>query len=82
MQAFVLTTNGAIFRRATRGQPTAAPWQILKQGWGTKWKRIGQMPRRPGNQDLEMAFANASASESPITAGLKAVRQLVPGKKD
>lgn len=60
-----------------------APWQILKKkGWGNEWRQIGQMARRPGNQELENAFANASASDSPITAGLKAVRQLVPGKKD
>ena len=81
-QAFVLTTQGAILRRATRAQPLTPPWQILKKGWGDNWKRIGQMSRRPGSQDLELAFVNASASESPITAGLKAVRQLVPGKKD
>ena len=82
MQAFVLTTQGAILRRATRAQPVTPPWQILKKGWGDNWKRIAQMSRRPGSQDLELAFVNASASESPITAGLKAVRQLVPGKKD
>ena len=81
-QAFVVsTTQGALFAQATQaGSP--ASWQILKKGWGQSWKVIGKMQRRPTSQDLETAFYNASAAESPLTAGIKAVRQLVPGKKD
>ena len=81
-QAFVVsTTQGALFAQATQaGSP--AGWQILKKGWGQSWKVIGKMQRRPTSQDLETAFYNASAAESPLTAGIKAVRQLVPGKKD
>ena len=64
-----------------KGQSGQAPWQILKQGWGNNWKIIGQMQRRPTSEDLELAFLNASAVESPITAGIKAVKQLAPSKK-
>ena len=77
----VSTTQGALFAQATQaGSP--ASWQILKKGWGQSWKVIGKMQRRPTSQDLETAFYNASAAESPLTAGIRAVRQLVPGKKD
>ena len=81
-QAFVVsTTQGALFAQATQaGSP--ANWQILKKGWGQSWKVIGRMQRRPTSQDLETAFYNASAAESPLTAGIRAVRQLVPGQKD
>lgn len=82
VQAFITTTQGAIFRRAVKGMSGLPAWQILKQGWGDNWKVIGQMQHRPSSQDLEMAFLNASAAESPITAGIKAVKGLVPGKKD
>ena len=81
-QAFVVsTTQGALFAQATQaGSP--ASWQILKKGWGQSWKVIGRMQRRPTSQDLETAFYNASAAESPLTAGIRAVRQLVPGQKE
>jgi hypothetical protein len=81
MQAFVIsTTQGALFAQATQaGSP--ADWKILKKGWGDSWKVIGKMQRRPNSQDLETAFYNASAAESPLTAGIKAVQQLVPSKK-
>ncbi|CAL8470970.1 g10512 [Coccomyxa elongata] len=82
IQAFIVTTTqGAVSKRVVKGQSGQAPWQILKQGWGNNWKIIGQMQRRPTSQDLELAFLNASAAESPITAGIKAVKQLAPSKK-
>ena len=81
-QAFVVsTTQGALFAQATQAGSQAS-WQILKKGWGQSWKVIGKMQRRPTSQDLETAFYNASAAESPLTAGIRAVRQLVPGQKD
>ena len=82
MQAFVVSTpQGALFAQAAlAGQP--AEWKILKKGWGDSWKVIGKMQRRPTSQDLETAFYNASAAESPVTAGIKAVRRLVPSRKD
>ena len=82
VQAFVVsTTQGALFTQATQtgGQ---AEWKILKKGWGDSWKVIGNMQRRPTSQDLETAFYNASAAESPLTAGIKAVRRLIPNKDD
>ena len=82
VQAFVVsTTQGALLAQVmqTGGQ---ADWKILKKGWGDSWKVIGKMQRRPSPQDLEAAFYNASAAESPLTAGIRAVRQLVPSKKD
>lgn len=75
-----MTSQGAIFRRISQGGASTAPWQILKKGWGEKWKVIAQMQRRPSNTDLEAAFYHASAEESPITAGIKAVKQLVPNR--
>jgi len=82
VQAFVVSTSqGALFAQVTQsgGQ---ADWKILKKGWGDSWKVIGRMQRRPTPQDLEAAFYNASAAESPLTAGIKAIRQLVPSKKE
>ena len=82
MQAFVVsTTKGALFAQVTQAG-SHADWKILKKGWGDSWKVIGKMQRRPTSQDLETAFYNASAAESPLTAGIRAVRQLVPSKKD
>lgn len=82
IQAFIVTTTqGAVSKRVVKGQSGQMPWQIMKQGWGNNWKVIGQMQRRPTSQDLELAFLNASAAESPITAGIKAVKQLAPSKK-
>lgn len=82
LQAFIVaTTQGAVSKRVLKGTSGEASWQILKQGWGNNWKVIGQMQRRPTSEDLEVAFLNASAAESPITAGIKAVKQLAPSKK-
>lgn len=82
MQAFVVsTTQGALFAQAAQAG-SLAEWKILKKGWGDSWKVIGKMQRRPTSQDLETAFYNASAAESPLTAGIKAVRRLVPSSKD
>lgn len=82
VQAFIVTTTqGAVSKRVVKGTAGEVPWQILKQGWGNNWKVIGQMQRRPSSEDLELAFLNASAAESPITAGIKAVKQLAPSKK-
>lgn len=77
----ISTTQGALFAQATQAN-SQAEWKILKKGWGDSWKVIGKMQRRPSGQDLETVFYNASAAESPLTAGIKAVRQLVPSKKD
>ena len=82
VQAFVVsTTQGALFAQATQTN-SLAEWKILKKGWGDSWKVIGKMQRRPTSQDLETAFYNASAAESPLTASIKAVRKLVPSSKD
>jgi hypothetical protein len=80
LQAFLTTTEGAIMKAATTSSPASTRWQIAKKGWGNSWQVIGQMQRQPNSSDLELAFYNASAAESPLTAGIKAVKQLLPSK--
>jgi hypothetical protein len=72
-----------------RGLIVRAP----SKGYGNKWllalgneddlKVVGQMERMPNQNDLADMVYNASAAESPLTAGARFLRNLVsnPGKK-
>jgi hypothetical protein len=79
LQALLLTTECVIYKHVRSGPPTATPWYIFKKDWAS-FKCIARQQRRPTSEDLELAFYNASAAESPITKGIKAVRGFT-GKK-
>jgi hypothetical protein len=38
--------------------------------------QVGQMKRRPTQSDLELAFINAKAAQSPLTSLVKGVRGI------
>jgi len=65
MKIFVSTVEGAVFKRVVKGDPTDTPWEIF-QLQGEKWMPIGRQAERPSNENLEVAFANASAAASPF----------------
>lgn len=43
--------------------------------------QVGQTKARPSQQELELAFLNASAASSPLTSAAKGFRSLVDGIK-
>jgi len=56
VQAFLLTTEGVVLRRAARGPPAAAPWLVFKRGgWGGAFKLIGRLPQRPDAEVCRLA---------------------------
>lgn len=65
--------EGAVLRRGTSAD---AKWVILQQERG-QWLQVGQSRTRPGNEELELAFLNASAASSPLTAAARFVRGVV-----
>eukprot|EP00873_Tetraselmis_striata_P009510 jgi/Tetstr1/429774/TSEL_019641.t1 len=73
MKIFVKTVEGAVFKLVDRGDPADTPWQIF-QLQGGALQPIGRQAERPSNENLEIAFANASAASSPL-------RNLNPFKK-
>lgn len=64
-QIFVKTVEGAVFKRVVKGDPADTPWQIF-QLQGDAFMPIGRQAERPTNENLEIAFANASAASSPL----------------
>lgn len=42
-------------------------------------KLVGQMEKKPSNEDMEAMIYNLSASKSPLTAGAKLVNKLTKG---
>lgn len=64
-----------MFKHVKAGAPGGTPWYLFKKDWAG-YKCIARQQRRPSMDDLELAFYNASAAESPITQGIKAVRGL------
>lgn len=41
--------------------------------------RVGQMTKKPSNEDMETMVFNASASKSPLTAGARLFGKLTKG---
>ena len=80
LQGFIFKTDGVIFKRVTKGNPSAAPWYIfVKSGRGHEC--IARQQNRPTPENLELAFYNFKASQSPITQGVKFFKSIVPQKK-
>lgn len=56
-------------------------WRIfINRGGSEGWEAIGRMPRRPSSIEVEVAFYNATASNSPLTKGAKFLKNLIGGK--
>ena len=63
------TTEGALV------QSGDSAWQIfLKEG--DNYTCIGRQDRRPSETELELAFYNAAAANSPINKGIAGIRSL------
>ncbi len=72
-QGFVRTTEGALVQRGD------SAWYIyLKEK--DNFTCIGQQTKRPSETELELAFYNAAAANSPINKGISGIRSLF-GKK-
>ena len=54
-----------------------AAWLILKKDIFGKFKSIGRMKTRPQQEDLEAAFLNAAAVDSPVNRGIGAIKKFV-----
>ena len=68
-QGLVRTTEGALI------QSGDSAWQIfLKEG--DNYTCIGRQDRRPSETELELAFYNAAAANSPINKGIAGIRSL------
>ncbi|KAL0047175.1 hypothetical protein WJX82_008677 [Trebouxia sp. C0006] len=80
IQGFILKTDAIIFKQVTKGTPAASPWFVfVKAGRGHTC--IARQQQKPTPENLEMAFYNYKASESPITKGVKFFKNIVPQKK-
>jgi len=80
VQGFVFKTDGVIFKRVAKGSPSASPWYVfVKSSRGHTC--IARQQQRPTPENLELAFYNYKASESPITKGIKFFKGIVPQKK-
>ena len=75
MQAFILTTDGIVYKNGAQ-----APWLIMKRDILGKFKSIGRMSTRPQQEDLEAAFLNAAAVDSPVNRSISAIKNLVARK--
>lgn len=76
MQAFVLTTDGVVYKNGA-----TAPWLILKRNLLGTYKSIGRMQTRPQQEDLEAAFLNAAAVDSPVNRGIGALKRAFSKKE-
>jgi hypothetical protein len=71
-----------------RGQQ-AFLFRWLQSSEGAKWafflqerggmQRIGLMPKKPTNEDMEVMVYNATAAKSPLAAGAKLFGKLTKG---
>jgi len=79
LQGLLGSQEGAVVRVVeSRGAAAAdaAPWRVLQQRPSGEFVQIASTRRRPGQEELEVAFINASASRSPLTAVAKFFRGL------
>lgn len=84
IQGFFSKREGCIFKFAKRGSPASAKWSILIREGSQDWQVVGRQQRRPSAGEMELAFYNAAASNSPITKGVKFVKGIADkgfGKK-
>lgn len=68
----MLTTDGVVYKCGVN-----APWFIMKRELFGKHKSIGRMNSRPQQSDLEAAFLNAAAVDSPVNRGIGAIKKMV-----
>lgn len=80
IQGFFSKRSGCVFKWAKKGSPAAAPWHILLREGEAAWQVVGRQARRPTPGDLEVAFYNAAAANSPLTQGVKFIKGLTGGK--
>lgn len=76
IQGFFSKREGCIFKYTKRGSPSSSKWSILTREDGKTWKVVGRQQRRPSAGEMELAFYNAAASNSPITKGVKFVKDI------
>ena len=57
----------------------ASLWRIFVRKKNS-WEAIARMPRRPSSTDIEVAFYNAAAAESPLTAAAKFLKNVTKKK--
>ena len=80
LQGFIFKTDAVMYKRVSKGNPTSVPWYIfVKAGQGHKC--IAKQQQKPTPENLELAFYNYKASESPITKGVRFFKSIVPTKK-
>ncbi|KAL0038912.1 hypothetical protein WJX77_001626 [Trebouxia sp. C0004] len=80
IQGFIFKTDAIIFKQVTKGTPSASPWFVFVKA-GRDHACIARQQQRPTPENLEMAFYNYKASESPITKGVKFFKNIIPQKK-
>jgi hypothetical protein len=76
VQGFFSKRSGCIFKWVKKGSPAAAPWHILLREGDAAWQVVGRQARRPTSGDLEVAFYNAAAVNSPLTQGVRFIKGL------
>ncbi|KAK9829786.1 hypothetical protein WJX72_007919 [[Myrmecia] bisecta] len=79
IKAFIVTIEGAVYKRVRRGSPSASPWLIFKSEGG-EMRCIGRQQRRPLTRDLESAIAAASAAKSPVAKGMQMLKKITTKK--
>lgn len=84
IQGFFSKREGCVFKFTKRGSPASSKWSILIREGSQDWQVVGRQQRRPSTGEMELAFYNAQASNSPITKGVKFVKGIADkqfGKK-
>lgn len=76
VQMFVVKQEGAVLKYAADVAPDAAPWRIFTRS-GDRFVQVGRMTRRPAQEDVEFALVNAVAAQSPLTRGIRGVREAL-----
>ena len=73
VQVAVFATDGVVLKDGPD-----APWLILKKQLLGGFKTIGRMESRPSSSNIEDAFLNAAAADSPVNKGIAFVRSKLP----
>ena len=73
LKAFVFATDGVVLKEGPD-----APWLILKKELLGGFKPIGRMSSRPTSANIEDAFLNAAAADSPVNKGIAFFRSKLP----
>ncbi|GMH33498.1 hypothetical protein BSKO_01332 [Bryopsis sp. KO-2023] len=78
VQGMLGTKEGAMLRWVKEKNKTVM-WRIFVKERDGGFKCVGRQATRPADSELELAMYNASAADSPVTQGIKFVRNLVGG---